>query len=87
MRKNSQPRVSRGVEGHEKLLITSPRRRGFVGDECQLEVVDDSAHHGIVGKKRDDTHLAAALGQRTGSTSYTFRIISTQPLAGRPQWL
>ncbi|MFP4083251.1 MAG: hypothetical protein ACLFVG_10940 [Candidatus Aminicenantes bacterium] len=38
------------------------RRRRSLGDKCQLEVVDDPVHHGIVGEEGDDAHLAATSG-------------------------
>jgi len=34
--------VSRGLGGHEKLLISDPRRRGSVGEEGELEVVESN---------------------------------------------
>lgn len=37
------------------------RRRRFVGDERQLEVIDDSCDHGLVGEESDDLHRAPAL--------------------------
>ena len=33
----------------------------FIGDKGQLEVIDDSIHHGIVGEEGDNPHLSAAL--------------------------
>jgi len=43
------------------LLIGDKRRGRFVSDESQLQVVDDSIHHGIVGEERDNPHLSSAL--------------------------
>jgi hypothetical protein len=37
------------------------RGRGSLRDKDQLEVVDDSVHHGMVGEESDDLHLSAAL--------------------------
>jgi hypothetical protein len=37
------------------------RRGRLIGNECQLQVVDDSVHHGGVGEESDDAHLSAAL--------------------------
>jgi hypothetical protein len=42
-------------------LIGDPRRGRLVCDKRQLEVVDDSVHHGLVDEERDDLHLSAAL--------------------------
>jgi len=38
------------------------RRRGLRFDKCQLKVVDDAIHHGIVCEEGDDAHLAAISG-------------------------
>jgi hypothetical protein len=35
------------------------RRRGFVGDKRQLQVVDDAIHHGIVGEESDESLVLA----------------------------
>jgi len=37
------------------------RRRWSLRHKCQLEVIDDTVDHGIVGEEGDDAHLAAAL--------------------------
>jgi len=29
--------------------------------KCQLKVIDDPAHHGIVGEERDNPHLSSTL--------------------------
>jgi len=47
-------------------LISEVRRRGSLCHEGQLEMIDDSVHHGIVGEEGDDAHLAAALGANQG---------------------
>ncbi len=57
-------------------------RRGVVGDEGQLQVVDDAVHHRVVYEEEDAPHRSAALGAEHGSTSYTLQIISAQPLVG-----
>lgn len=38
------------------------RRRGSLGHEGQLEVIDDPVHNGVVGNEGDDAHLPGALG-------------------------
>jgi len=54
----------RGLGGHYNFLIINPGRRRLRGDNSQLEVVDDPVHHGELGDKGNDAHLAAALGTK-----------------------
>jgi len=60
-RRKSRQIFSRGLSGHEIFLIGELRRGRFVGDESQLEVIDDPVHHGIVGEESNDLHRAPAL--------------------------
>ena len=46
----------------KELLESGLRRRRSLCDKCQLEVVDDPVHYGIVCKESDDAHPAATSG-------------------------
>jgi len=49
--------------GHlSKTLDWRGALEGHFRDKSQLEAVDDSVHHGIVGNKSDDIHRAVAWG-------------------------
>lgn len=43
------------------LLVGDPGRMGLVGDERQLEVIDDSIDDGIIGEESYDLHRAPTL--------------------------
>ncbi len=49
------------MSGHQDFLISDIGRQEPLGDESQLEVVDDFGHHGKVDEEGDDTHLAPAV--------------------------
>ncbi len=44
------------------MLIDQVRRGRSLCHKGQLEMLDDSVHHGIVGEEGNDAHLALALG-------------------------
>jgi len=52
--------------GHQDFLIGDMRGRRLVCDKVQLEVVNDSAHCGIVGDEGDDLHRPTAFGAEHG---------------------
>jgi len=60
-KRESRRIFSGGLSGNQNFLMGDMRRRGFVGDKRQFDVVNDLVHHGIVGEERDDLHLSAAL--------------------------
>jgi len=43
--RKSRKIVAAGFSGHQMLLISDMRRRGSLGDEGQLQVVDDAVDH------------------------------------------
>jgi len=58
------------------------RRGRSLRDKCQLQVVDDPVHNGIVGEESDDLHVSSALSTNQRIDLVTFLIISAQPLEG-----
>jgi len=56
--------LAAGLGNHQNFLIGDVGRRGPLGNEGQLEVVDDVVHDGGVCQESDDLHDAAAV--RTG---------------------
>ena len=49
-----------GLGGHQNFLISELRRRGSLGNKCQLQVIDDPVHYGIIRKEGDDLHRRSA---------------------------
>jgi len=52
------------------------RRGRLIRDKCQLRVMDDPVHHGIIRNKRDDLHLSSALGtnQRIDLVDFSYHL-------------
>jgi len=42
-------------------MVYDRGRRRSLGDKCQLKVLDDPVHHGIVCDEGDDLHVSSAL--------------------------
>ena len=61
VKRESRKIFGRGLGRHQNFLISQVRRRGPLGGKCQLQVMDDPVHYGVVREESDDLHRAAAL--------------------------
>jgi len=61
--------IDRSIDGHQEFLESGLRGRGLGGCECQLQVVDDPVHDGMLREEGDDAHRPSASGAEHGSTS------------------
>jgi hypothetical protein len=58
--------LAAGLGSHQDFLIGDMRGWSPLRDKHQIEVVDDSIHHGIVGEESDNPYCAAALRAERG---------------------
>jgi len=59
-KRESRKILAASLSGQEIFLIGELRQGRVVGDESQLEVIDDSVHNGIVGEESDNAYLSGA---------------------------
>jgi hypothetical protein len=60
-RRKSWKIIGRSLGIQEEFLRDDVRRGRSLRDKCQLKVMDDPVHHGIIHNKSDDLHLSSAL--------------------------